>query len=408
MGLQEIFVARQPIFDSAKRVFAYELLFRSRDTDRAEVTDGNKATARVIDTAFLSIGIEQVAGTRPAFINFTKDLILDESARLLPSDKTIVEILEDVEPSEEIVDAIRLIKGEGYRFALDDFVCASGYESLLKLADIVKVDFLLTSPVEREELVRRIREIAPHLKLLAEKVEDEDEFEEAKSLGFEYFQGYFFSKPLLIARKELPGFKVTYLRILQSIHDPTLDYNGIEEIIKADVSLTTKLLRYINAAAFPWQKKIESVKQALVLLGENQVRKWVSIVALSELVQDKPQELAVLSVVRGRFCEIAGEELKGDSTELERFMCGILSMLDAMLDLPLPEALENIPISSEVRDSILGKDGKLSKLLTLAIAYEKAEWEQIPGLCVELGLDENKLPEMYTSALEWSEKIFQF
>jgi len=406
MPSKKVFVARQPIFTVSKRVYAYELLFRGTKTDQAQITDGSRATKSVISNTFLNIGIDEVTGHRPAFINFTRDLILDESALLLPPERTIVEILEDIQPDRELIEAVRKTKAKGYIFALDDFVCATGYEGLLQLADIVKVDFLQTSPAERKQLVQRLLAISPTLSLLAEKVEDYDEFQEAVELGFHYFQGYFFNKPILITGRELPGSKVAYLRILQSIHDPTLDYFGLEEVIKTDVSLTTKLLRYINAAAFPWRKKIESLKQALVLLGENQVRKWISIVVLSELVQDKPQELAVLSAVRGRFCEVAGEESNCRATRLECFMTGILSMLDAMLDVTLDEAIVNIPVSTEVKDALKGGENDLGRFLTLAIAYEKGEWDRIPALCSALGIEESKLPAVYADSVEWVSKIF--
>jgi c-di-GMP-related signal transduction protein len=402
-----VFVARQPIFDRAQRVVAYELLFRASDTDStAHIVDPETATSQVITTSFLQIGLEQVTGGKPAFINFSRHLLLEGTATILPADLTVVEILEDVVPDRAVLEAVIDLKDAGYRLALDDFVHAAGYRELLQLADIVKVDFLLTRSASRRQLVSELLTLGnPSLALLAEKVENHGQFQEARALGFSLFQGYFFSRPVVLARPSLPAAKAHYIRLLREAHGPTLKFRRVEELIKSDVSLTTKLLRYINAAAFPWSREIESVQRALLLLGEDQVRKWLSLVALSELVQGKPEELATASCVRGRFCELLGRRVDIGATELECFLVGSLSLLDAMLDVPLGEVIESLALSDSVRRALLEREGELYHLLELVSSYEKAEWDRAFELCRRLRLPESELPDIYLDTLTWTQRV---
>ena len=404
--ITRVFVARQPIFDRALRVFAYELLFRTSDTDRAHILNPNAATSQVITASFLEIGLDQVTGGKPAFINFPRDLLLSGAATILPADLTVVEILEDVIPDRAVQAAAIDLKEAGYRLALDDFVHTAGYRELLRLADIVKVDFLLTHPQSRQRLVSELSDSAgPSLALLAEKVENQGQFQEARALGFGLFQGYFFSRPVVLSRPSLPAAKTPYMRLLREAHGRDLDLRRVEELIKSDVSLTTKLLRYINAAAFPWSREIESVRRALLLLGEAQVRKWLSVVALSELARGKPQELATTSCVRGRFCELLGSRIDIGATELECFLVGSLSLLDAMLDIPLKEAIDPLALPDTVRRALLKREGDLYLLLDLATSYERAEWDRTLDLCRTLRMPESDLPEIYFDTISWTDNI---
>jgi EAL and modified HD-GYP domain-containing signal transduction protein len=407
MSTGEVFVARQPIFDRRKNVYAYELLFRAADTETSTVMDGDAATAHVITNSLLSIGFDLVAGGKKVFVNFTRDLLLNDTARLLPEEKSVVELLESIKADDEVLKACRNLKLRGYPIALDDFVSCRGMEKLLALADVVKIDFMATDSVRRKELVQTLRRIAPQAKLLAEKVETIDQQEEARNQGFDYFQGYFFEKPALFKGQQIPGFRITYLRIMQAIHDPCLDFEGMENIIKADMSLSAKLLQYINVAAFPWARRIESIRQALVLLGESQVRKWVSLVALSELVGDKPQELALNAAIRGRFCELLGQSPQYSATSLECFMLGALSLLDAMVDLPLEEALALVKISDRVARALVVGDNELKPLLDVAVCMERGQWDVCLDMCADLGIAPDVLSGLQLEALEWAQRVFE-
>lgn len=407
MPSEEVFLARQPIFDRTKAVHAYELLFRAGLDNRAEFTDGNRATSHVIDTGFFTMGLERLTAGKPAFINFPRDLLLREWATLLPPKLTVIEILEEVLPEPEVLKALRRLKEQGYVLALDDFVCTDGYEALIKLADVIKVDFLLTEPEVRRELLDQLGQLGhPGLSLLAEKVETYAEFEEAVELGFRYFQGYFFSKPSVLSARRIPAYKMTYVRILQEIQNPALDFGRLEQVIKGDLSLTTKLLQYINAAAFPWRRRIESVRQALVLLGETPLRKWVSVVALSEMMSDKPRELAVTACVRGHLCEGLGASMASRLSELDCFLVGSFSTLGAMLDVDLEEGLRQLPLSTKVADALRGKDNEFGRMLKAVLAYERADWAEAAALCGSLGIAAETLPDLYVEAVEWADRIF--
>jgi c-di-GMP-related signal transduction protein len=407
MPSEEVFLARQPIFDRTKTVHAYELLFRAGLENRAEFTDGSRATSHVIDTGFFTMGLERLTSGKPAFINFPRDLLLREWATLLPPDLTVIEILEEVLPEPEVLKALTKLKEQGYVLALDDFVCTDGYEALIKLADVIKVDFLLTESDVRRKLLEQLEQLGhPGLSLLAEKVETYAEFEEAVELGFRYFQGYFFSKPAVLSARRIPAHKMTYVRILQEVQNPALDFGRLEQVIKGDLSLTTKLLQYINAAAFPWRRRIESVKQALVLLGETPLRKWVSVVALSEMMSDKPRELAVTACVRGHLCEGLGAATASHLSELDCFLVGSFSTLSAMLDVNLEEGLRQLPLSSDVADALRGKDNEFGRMLKAVLAYERAEWAEAEALCDSLGIAPDTLPDLYVDAVKWADRIF--
>ncbi|MFZ0427901.1 MAG: HDOD domain-containing protein [Acidobacteriota bacterium] len=407
MPTEEVFLARQPIFDRSKAVHAYELLFRSGRENRADFTDGNKATSQVIDTGFFTMDLERVTSGKPAFINFPRELLLQEMTTLIPPKMAVIEVLEEVQPDPEVLAALSKLKEQGYILALDDFVCADGYESLVPLADIIKIDFMLTQPESRLKLLDQLRGLAgPQMALLAEKVETYADFEEAFELGFRFFQGYFFAKPSILSARRIPAHKMTYVRILQEIHNPSLDFGRLEQVIKSDLSLTTKLLQYINAAAFPWRRRIESVKQALVLLGEKPLRKWVSVVVLTEMMSDKPRELAVTACVRGHFCEGIGAAMRSHPAELDCFLVGSFSTLPAMLDVDLEDGLRQLPLSPEVADALRGTDNEFGQMLGLALAYERGDWSTTADLSAALGVQPEPLPELYVESIEWADRIF--
>ena len=240
----DIFVARQPIFNQHREVYAYELLFRSGFENAFGNVNGDQASSQVMTNSFLGIGLETLTGGKRAFVNFTRDLLVDEMALLFPSEQLVVEILENVEPDEEVLDSCRRLKQAGYSLALDDFCFERNYESLLKLADLIKVDFLSTTSKERCEKSQQLTD--QRITLLAEKVETQEDFEEAVRLGYTYFQGYFFSKPVVVSQRGIPGFEVPYIQILQSVRRPEIDFAELERIIKSDLSLTQQLLVPVN------------------------------------------------------------------------------------------------------------------------------------------------------------------
>ena len=404
----DVFVARQPIFDRQQRVFGYELLFRSCLTNAYDGTEGTQATSQVITTSFFSLDMGKILGGKRAFINFNRDLLVGECVSVLPSEIAVVEVLESVEADEQVMAACKHLKERGYLLALDDFVCEERLAPLAEVADIIKVDFLATPEAERRRLVRRYS--GRGIKLLAEKVETPEQFRQAYQMGYSYFQGYFFARPVIISGRDIPAFKLHYLQILKEINLPELDYQRLENMIKQEVSLSYKLLRYINSAAFGWRGPIESIRQALVLLGESESRKFVSLVALPFLAQDKPEELVVTAVIRARFCESIAPRVGLSNRKADLFFLGMFSLLDVIMDRPLEEVLAEVGLAPDVREALLEKScgrNPLGWILELVRCYEAAEWDRLAQAARHLRLPAEVIPDLYLDSVHWADSVFR-
>ena len=403
-----LFVARQPILNRNREVDGYELLFRSSAVNAFDGTDGNQATSRVVANGLFAVGLENILSDKRAFINFTRDLLLDDLASVLSPETTVIEILETVEPDIAVVEACQKLKSQGYTLALDDFVCHERFEPLTRMADIIKVDFRSTDAAQQESLVLQFGRRG--IKMLAEKVETQEEFDYARRIGYVLFQGYFFAKPAILSGREVPGHKLHYLQVLKLVHNPTLDFIKLERLIKQDVSLSYKLLRYINTARFGCRQSIESIKHALVLLGEAEIRRWASLAILSGMCEDKPKELLLSAIIRARFCELVAHAAGLRARESDLFLTGMFSFLDAIMDLPLEEVLSKINVHDDVR-RILLRTGPVVKQMAAVYdgvrAYESAAWQTLSPLVGQLRVEEDTLPELYLQAVHWSQEIFR-
>ncbi len=393
------FIARLPIFDRKKKVYAYELLYRSDQVNRANVINDEYATLKVIANGLL-IGLQRLTTGKPAFIHFNQLLLMGHIPLLFPTELLGVEIFEKVEPDERFIRALDRIKKAGYLMVMDDFVFDEPYRQFLQFADMIKVDFLVNSP-EKIHLIAR-EAASQKLILLAEKIETREEYDKALELGFHYFQGFFFQKPDLVSRQDMPGYKLNYLHILKKIHDPVIELDAVEEIIKRDVSLTYKLLRFINSASFGFRVTVRSVRHALNLLGKREIKKWLTIIVMSGIGQQKPPELVNAAVIRARLCELIAANFKLRQKPAEAFLTGIFSMMDAFMDRPLEEILEELPLEDNVKTALLGKVDPCGNPLEVVKAIEKAQWEEITRYSTQLKLEEEKLARLYMEAVEWS------
>lgn len=405
--MEEVFVARQPIFDRALRVYGYEILFRRSSLENFfSHPDPDEAATRVIHDSLNVFGLDVLAQDRRIFFNVTRSVLVENLVRMLPRERTVVELLETVSPDPEVIEACRSLKAAGYTLALDDFVVYPGCEALLDLADIVKVDFLVSPSAARAELPARYRREG--LLFLAEKVETAEDFREALELGYDLFQGYFFRRPEILAAREIPTTETNYLRLLQAVAQEPIDFGRVEEIVKHDVSLSVRLLRFLNSAFFNWRSQVTSIKQALVLLGERALRKWVALVAVTGLSADRPEELVVTALLRARFCEELAQRagLNGESIDL--FVAGLLSALDSLLGKPLPDLLRELGVPAALRDTVLGGAGPGGSVFRLAVAYETGRWEDAASIARSLGLDEQELPALYRDAVAWAEQTNKF
>ena len=404
-GGRDVFVARQPILDVDRRVYAYELLFRAGLEDLCCVADTSEVSKRVMHDAFMTLGVDRLLSGRPAFVNVTKDDLLSGWVHALPSESSVIELLETIEVTDAVVEACRDLKQLGFRIGLDDFVDRKQWEPLLELADIVKVSFRDTPPAERQRLARWL---SPRgLQLLAEKVETRDQFEEAVELGYSYFQGYFLFRPETVAGREIKGFNTSYLRLLQATSRLDLPREEVEDLIKRDASLSHKLLRYLNSACFAFRRPIDSIPQALLLLGDDKLRHWAALFGLGGVGQNKPQALLVASANRARFCEALAPLVGLQHRAHELFLVGLLSLLDAMLDQPMTTALEALCLSPELNHALVGDESELRAVLELVIAYERADWGAVAAAARPLDVPAEDLPQLYLAAVEWAAELFR-
>ena len=397
----DTYVARQPIFDTRRRISGYELLFRDQTARYNPDIEGDVATSTVLSNSYFSIGMDSLVGSKKSFINFTQSLLLQKFPLLLPKESTVIEILENVQPTPDLIESCRDMAQQGYSFALDDFTYAPELQPLIDLAKIIKFDFRLTSLEKIEEYLHKIQS-REDLILLAEKIETHDEFQRASEMGFNLFQGYFFCKPELVTGKEIPGSQLALLQIMAEVNRPEFDIRKIEILIAPDVSLAYKLLRYINSAFFAKAQPISSIQQALVYMGEQEIRRFVSLVAMSNLAKGKPGELIRSACIRGKFCELLGTELSPAAKPSELFTLGMFSLIDAILDQPMLKVMQALPLADDIKMALTERKGRLIGYLLLAETYERGRWEQMTKVARVMKIPENKLPEFYLQACKWS------
>jgi c-di-GMP-related signal transduction protein len=390
------FMARQPIFDKRLRVFAYELLFRSGPQNFYQPVPN--ASATVIADSITLFDLQSLTGNARAFVNVDELALRLDAPRLLPPDRVVVEILETVTPTDEIVNTCRKLRDAGYSLALDDFTDDPRLTPLVEMADFLKIDFQLSDHEARSLMAAKYAKSS--LCLLAEKVETEEELAEARRLGFTYFQGYFFCKPSMTEARSIPENKRVYLELLNATIPTELDYAVIEDIFKREPSLLYRFLRYLNSPLLGLRTEVHSVRQALALLGEQDFRRWVSVFAIVSMSSGKPSELIRTALTRAYFCE----ELSGATRLAEKkaslFLMGLLSVTDALLDKPIADILRDLPIAQEVKIALNGGENPLHDVYKLLLALEHAQWPNLTACAKRLGCPEENVPTAYQSALQ--------
>ncbi len=398
------YIARQPIFNVHKKLYAYELLYRGTDTRSLADVSGEQATASLLSSAFLTKEIDDISSHRPCFVNFTQKLLERNLPVAFPKAKIVVEILEDVEPTPKVLAICRDLHDKGYTLALDDFVYHRRFEPFLEIADIVKIDVRLT-PLGT--LTRTLNLLSRHkVKLLAEKVESLGEFERSKQLGFSYFQGYFFCKPERIGIKELSTAKVTLIRLLAEIAKKSTSIERLRAIISTDVAITYKLMRFMNSAYFYRLQEVKSVEQAVAFLGQKELRRFLMLIIIAELSTEKPDELVTVVLVRAKLCEILGEKCGLTDNDVSNlFVMGLFSLLDAMLDSTMEDVVGRLPLSDTLKAALLHRKNEYAKFLDIAIAFERNQQSQVFDLHSELGLDQEEVQESYFEAVKYANHL---
>ena len=400
------YVARQPIFNTDQSVYGYELLYRGFSKNNTEKVDGDTATSEVLINSFSTIGIESITQKKRAFINFTKKLLVKEVPTIFDKEIIIVEVLENIEINQQMIAICKKLKDKGYIIALDDFIFDESYLPLLKIADIIKVDFLYSTQSQRKKIESIAREHA--VTLLAEKIETREEFERAKELGYSYFQGFFFKKPEIFEGDEIPVYPNNYFMALDELNKKEPDFNKVADIIRNDMSLSYKLLKLINSAAFGMRTEVKSIKQALVILGIAEMKKWLNLIVLKKIAKNEPKEIMRTALIRAKTAEEIGKEIVTNVNPSELFMVGLFSMLDTLMHQDKKILMEDLPISQRIKDAILGKEGIYRDILQLIISYEEGSWNMVDIFCKKLELNKEKISTSFISSIEWGENVIRY
>lgn len=392
------FVARQPIFDHAQKVFGYELLFRN-GVENYFNADPELAARSTLDSTLL-FGLNTLCDGRRAFVNCTREVLIKDLVTLLPSQQTVVEILETVEPEDRVVAACQRLKEAGYLLALDDFAPNDPRVPLCDLADIIKIDVRATRPEERAAMLRRFG--TAKCRMLAEKLETPHEFQQAREMGFAYFQGYFFCRPELVMGREVPASRLHYLRLLEVVSRSELDMRELERMIKQETSICYRLLRYLNSPVFAFSLEIKSIRHAMAILGERELRRWMRLIVTVGAAEQKCSELVLMGLARARFCELLSNQLQSNS---DLFLMGLLSIMDAILEVGMDVLLEQLPVEREIKQALLGQNSTLRPLYQLMLAQESGEWAQSNSLARQLKLSDEEVATHWWQALQWAQQV---
>jgi len=395
---QSVLVGRQPIYDDKLQVYAYELLYRASEIQNCvpRSFDGNAATSEVMLNTFLEIGLENIVGLKPAFINLTEDFLVGGLPCPLPPNSVVLEILENIKPTPKVLSGLVELKECGFKLALDDFIFEDDYMPFVEYADFIKVD---VNQLSQTELVENINKISrPSLNLIAEKVETLEQFEICKLLGFHFFQGYFLAKPVIVKGHKMPANKLAVLQLLNSLQDPSVDIDELLELIKIDASLSYKILRYINSPSYSLDTEVNSIRQALILLGLDTLKRWVTLIVLSG-ISDKSSELILIALFRAKMCELLSLAIKETNNE-DYFLVGLFSTLDAMLDQSMEDILHSLPLQDHLKNALLTGKGKTGRILGCVKAYEKGDWQNLH--CGSISI--NTLRNTYMESIAWADQ----
>lgn len=400
----DILIARQPIFDFNRKLFAYELLFRGTEGHDIHHLDGNRATTSLLSATFLTEGIDRISSFKPCFINFTADLLTKNIAESFPRNKIVIEILEDVPPTPEVLAACRALSRQGFTIALDDFIYDRKLEPLIELADIIKIDIIQT-PLETID--KTLHRLSRHtnLKFLAEKVETYAEFEKALKLGFTYFQGFFFSHPEVLTIKELTAAKINLLHLLAEVSVETTSVFRFTEIISRDVAISYKLLRFLNSSWFYRLEKIESIHHAIAYLGKNELRRFLMLMIISEMATNKPQELVRLALIRAKFCELLAGAGGSPEKQNDLFLLGLFSLLDAMLDATMEYLMRELPVNDQIKEALVKQMGPLMPYLHAVTAYERKTGKECIQALAVIGVPRKDVYNLYLQSVEFAEAL---
>lgn len=400
------YVARQPILNAKQHTLGYELLFRDGESNAFPAhIESNRATYRLIVENFLSVGTNPAIAKSRCFINFPYKSLIRRLPLTLPRDQIVVEVLETCAPSDELLDVIKDLNKRGYIVALDDFVYSPEWERFLPYVHIVKLDIMALGLEQACEFVRQRIAEGSKRRFLAERVETEHEFNITRSAGFTFFQGYFFSKPQIIKQRYVSPEQIIALELFREVCKPDVDFERIECVMSQDVALSYKLLRFVNTMSDRLSMPISSFRQALVYLGQDRLKTFVSLAVASFVSSKKPKELYNLSLQRAQFCQLMAGHPSLHEYRDQAFLIGLFSVLDALLDISIDELVDQLPLSDAVKMALQRREGPIGELLALEECFEQADWHGVEAHCDELGLELGAVSDELSAALRWSQDV---
>ena len=390
------YVGRQSIFDINEEIFAFELLYREGEDNFANITDHNLATAELLNNVFTSIGLEHLVGDKPAFVNMPRDFLLGDYPIPELTDQLVIEILEHVEPDAEVIAALSALKQKGYLLALDDYVFEPHMEPFLALADIIKLDIM---QLGLDGLAEKVEKLRPHnVRLLAEKVETAEEVGACRQLGFDYFQGYYFSRPKIVSGRQITGNQIAVMQMLTLLNDPNVDTDELSELVQQDIAVSYKLLRYMNSAMYSFSREIESIREAIVMLGQSALVKLVNMVAIGNM-EDINNEAYRTAMFRARMCETIALELGHKQDVSSFFLVGLFSNLDALLGVSMDSVLKMLPLADDIRLALTEQRGRYGETLACVLAYEGANIAELQNPII----DNQLIVDCYIKAINWAD-----
>ncbi|MFC3094855.1 EAL domain-containing protein [Alteromonas sediminis] len=399
------YVARQPIFDVNKEVFAYELLFRDGKSNCFPDIEPDEATSKIIADSHLSFGIEEITNGKLAFINFHQNTLLYRFPTSLDPKTTIVEIVETVNVDPELIKACKHIRGLGYKLALDDYDGSGQWDAFLPFTSIIKFEVDAFDDVLMESMVSDLK--SKRTQLVIERVETMEQFERYKAMGFDYFQGYFLARPEIIRHKKIGASTLAMMDLLSETAVSPLNFEKINGIFERDAALTYKLLRFINNPIFDKSHKITSLRHAFNYMGEIELKKFIALLALANLSESEPQELMVMSLVRAKFCEITMKFVSQGEDTIAGFLTGLLSLMDTLTGQEMTTIIGKIPIDQSVKNALCGEDGELKDCLMFVKAFENAHWNSVKSIASPYPIKQTQLHAIYIESVKWANALSQ-
>ncbi|MDQ5910938.1 MAG: hypothetical protein QG599_3035 [Pseudomonadota bacterium] len=390
--MKEIYFARQPIYNRNLQIEGYELFYRQAETDTtAQFLDAEIATSQIVLNTVTEVGLEHVVGPHKAFINVARDFVLNGHLVGFGLPQLAFEVTADIVVDEPLLQALRELRQQGYHFVLDAYVDNEAYRALLEIADYVKLDLLTMTEQEVRRIVPPLRR--RKVALMAERIETQDILDLCQTLGFDYFQGYYFSQPKLLKFQSIPTNQLAVLQLISKLHNPNIEIKAVELLISQDVSLTYKLLRYINSAYFNLPKRVDSIQRAVVLLGLKNIRSWVTLISLANIDSHR-SDLITVALERAKMCELLADALKIKQKDVG-FTVGLLSVLDVMTQAPMADILSALPLDEDINKALLHHEGPMGRILACTLAYERCDWDSLDTL----GLEPSQINDIYMTAL---------